>query len=115
MERPVSVTARNVTLDPRIEQIIHRRAAKLERFHPRLVGCSVVVEGPGRRRRSCGPYKLQIDLRVPGGAPLVINRQQSETLEEAVSGAFAAAERALEDFARQRRGDVKSKAGGAQA
>jgi len=108
MERPLNLIARGVELPRQVEEQIHARAAKLERFYPRLVGCSVIVEGPGRHHRRGGPYDVQLDLRVPGADPILISRQHQEELERAVDDAFDVATRRLEDLLRLQRGKIKS-------
>jgi uncharacterized protein (DUF2267 family) len=107
MERPVTITARHLALPLDLEAEIRDRAAGLERFYPRLIGCSVLVEGPGRRHRTGGPYEVRLDLRVPGAEPLSITRQHGERLEPAIAEAFDAATRQLEDLIRIQRGAVK--------
>lgn len=107
MERPVTITARQLALQPGIEAMIRKRAARLERFYPRLVACSVVVGGPGRHHRAGGPFEARLDLRVPGAEPLLITRQNGERLEPAIAEAFDAATRQLEDLIRIQRGAVK--------
>lgn len=108
MEKPLSVTTHHLDLPDSVEAAIRERAERLERFFPSLVGCSVLVEGPGRHHRKGGPFNVQIDLRVPGGDPLVVSRRSEKDLRAAVRGAFEAATRRLDDFARVQRGEVKT-------
>jgi hypothetical protein len=84
--------------------LILERASQLEHYYPRLVACTVLVEGPGEHHRNGGPFSVQIDLRVPGADPIVVNRQRGESLPVAVRESFDAARRRLEDFARLQRG-----------
>jgi ribosome-associated translation inhibitor RaiA len=107
MERPLNLIARGVELPPELAQEIHERAARLERFYPRLVGCSVVVEGPGRHHRRGGPYDVRLDLRVPGAEPILVNRQHQEGLARAIDDVFDVATRRLEDLQRLQRAEVK--------
>lgn len=107
MERPVDVTARSIDLPDSMRELVEERARRLERYYPELVGCSVTVEGPGRHRRTGGPFSVQLDLRVPNAEPIVVTRQRAEELPVAIRESFDAARRRLEDFARQQRGDVK--------
>lgn len=107
MERPLNLVTRGVHLGPRLEREIHRRAAKLERFYPRLVGCSVAVEGPGGRHLNGGPYEVRLDLRVPGAEPILVNRQSQEQLKRAIDEAFDVATRRLQDLLRVQRAQVK--------
>lgn len=107
MERPLNLTTRGVEMTPAIEAEIHRRVAALERFYPRLVGCTLAVEGPGRHHRRGGPYEVRLDLRVPGAEPIRVDRQEQDNLARALDEAFDVATRRLEDLQRLQRGDVK--------
>lgn len=115
MEKPVNVVSRGVALSPGIESEIRERVAQLERFYPRLIGCSVVVEGPGPRHQRGGPFDVQLDLRIPSREPILISRQHQERLERAIDDAFDVAVRRLEDLSRLQRGDVKEHAAPARA
>lgn len=108
MEKTLSITTHHLDLPAPVEAVIRERAGRLEHFFPSLVGCSVVVEGPGRHHRKGGPFNVRIDLRVPGGEPLVVSRKDGKDLKVAVHSAFEAAVRQLEDFARVQRGDTKT-------
>jgi cold shock CspA family protein/ribosome-associated translation inhibitor RaiA len=110
MERPLSLVTRGLALTPPVEDDIRTRVAALERFYPRLVGCTVFVDGPGRHHRRGGPYEVRLDLRVPGAEPILITRQQQERLERAVDEAFDVAARRLEDLQRVQRAEVKRRA-----
>jgi len=107
MERPLALSTRGVEMTPAIEEEIHRRVAALERFYPRLVGCSLAVEGPGLHHRQGGPYDVRLDLRVPDAEPIRIDQQRQEKLACALDGAFDVATRRLQDLLRLQRGEVK--------
>lgn len=112
MDMPVQVTFRNVDPSPAVEAEVLRRASMLERYHPRLQSCRVVVEAPHRHRRKGAPYRVLIDMVVPG-AELVVGRNPTEHAAHAdvyvaVRDAFRAARRELMDEVRRIRGDVKS-------
>jgi cold shock CspA family protein/ribosome-associated translation inhibitor RaiA len=107
MEKPLTITTHHLDLSAAAEAMIRERVLRLEHFYPELVGCSVIVEGPGRHHQQGGPFNVQLDLRVPGGEPLVVNRQNEEEVRIAVGRAFQAAGRQLEDFARLQRSEVK--------
>jgi cold shock CspA family protein len=51
---------------------------------------------------------VHIDIKIPGGGELVVNRAQNEDIYVAIRDAFNAASRQLEDHVRVQRGDVKS-------
>jgi len=96
MELPLTITAHEVTLPEPLEAAIREKASKLEKVNGRLIACHVTVEGPGRHHRNGGPYKVRIDLSVPG-SELVINQKESSDLTLVVRDAFDAARRRLEE------------------
>ncbi|HXG52435.1 MAG TPA: HPF/RaiA family ribosome-associated protein [candidate division Zixibacteria bacterium] len=135
MKIPLQITFRNMPPSEAIESHIREKAAKLESFYDRIMGCRVVVEAPHRRHHKGKAYLVRIDLTVPGGE-LVVNREPThleaekpEPLEPpekelaecreptreaahedpyvAIRDAFNAAARKLQDFARRQRGKVK--------
>jgi ribosome-associated translation inhibitor RaiA len=107
MDRPLQLSTHGTELTDEARSLIEEEAKRLERFYPRLVGCSVAVRGPGNRHRSGGTFSVHIDLRVPNADPIIVNRQEAPDLEAAIRRSFDAAQRRLEDFARVQRGEVK--------
>jgi cold shock CspA family protein/ribosome-associated translation inhibitor RaiA len=126
---PLQVTFRNVEPLPAMELKIRSEAAKLETFYERIMGCRVSIESPHRHHREGSPYHVRIDLTVPGGE-LVVKHEPSlrtrarrlgetamkkhseardphKNLRQAISNAFKAAARRLQDYARRQRGDIK--------
>lgn len=108
MEKPLSIRAQDVQLSDRDEARIRRRAEELEKFYPRLVGCSVAVEGPGGPRNGDRGFRVALDLRVPGADPLIVNRRRCERLDLAIGDAFDVATRRLDEFGRVQRGETRS-------
>jgi cold shock CspA family protein len=106
MQLPLQITARDISLSAAAESNIRAKAADLETYYDGIMGCRVVVEGPGRHHRK-GPFTVCIELSVPG-TELVVDRQADEDLYVAIRDAFDAARRRLEDYARRQRGAVKS-------
>jgi cold shock CspA family protein len=127
---PVQITFRNVASTKEIEEGITARAQKLEKFYSPITSCRVVVDAPARHRQKGYLFHIRIDLTVPEGE-IVLNRaptlyprerdigderprKELETrserkhLEVAISEAFHAARRRLQDHARRRRLDVKA-------
>ena len=43
MQTPLQITAHDLTLADAVETDIREKAAKLERYYPRLISCHVVV------------------------------------------------------------------------
>ena len=106
MDLPVQLTLRNLAHSATLEEVVRERAAWLERYHPHLVSCRVVVEQAGRHAKKGRQFVVRIDLKVPG-AEVAVDHQHDGDIAVAVREAFAAARRRLEDTARVRRGDVK--------
>lgn len=107
MQIPLNLTTRRVELPPALDDLIRRKVEKLERFSDRLIRCDVVVEGPGERHESGGPYDVRLDISVPG-SELVVTKRSAETLRGAIESAFDAAERQVEEYSRKQRGEVKT-------
>ena len=94
MQIPLQIAARNLDLTTGDQNLIRRRAHKLESFHDRITACRVLVETPERRRREGRAYVVHIDLTLPGGE-LVVKRRPKPELTAAIQGAFDAAARQL--------------------
>ena len=109
MEMQLTIISRNLTLDGSVEGHIRERAERLNHFPGRILGCRVVVEGPGPHHKH-GPLKVAVELKVPG-PNIRVNRQSDEDLFLAIREAFDAAGRRLEDSVRRRRGFVKAHGG----
>jgi cold shock CspA family protein len=113
-----------------IEELIRAGAAKLGALYSQLVGCRVMVEIPHRHHKKGSPYHVRIDLTVPQGE-IIVKREPSlsararqlgereirknaevqiphKDLRFAISDAFKAAARRLQDYARRQRGDIKT-------
>jgi ribosomal subunit interface protein len=106
----------NLSPSDAIETKIRQHIAKLEKFSDRLSDCRVVVEVPHRHHHQGNIYHVQINLTFPG-EKLIINRQPPgqqahEDLDLAIRDAFESAERQLKEYTQQRRGEIKTHAGG---
>ena len=112
MKLPLQVKYRNLEPTPAIESAIRRQAMKLDRLHPRIVSCRVLIEWPHHhRRRNVGEYRVQVDVTVPG-AELIANRAShkkvvKENLYVALREAFHTAGRELHDKRCRQSGRVK--------
>jgi len=109
---PLQITFSNMTPSDAIRERIEELAARLDRFHDRIMSCRVVVRAPNRRQRSGRLYHVSIDLTLPGHE-IAINRdpprdQSHEDVYVAIRDAFNALVRRIEDATRERRGDVKT-------
>lgn len=112
LELEPQITFRNIASSPAIEENVRQHLAKLERFHKHIISCRVTIEAPHRHHHKGQLYQVTIDLSVPGGE-LLANRGSDkdhahEDVYVAIRDAFQALRRQLEQFARKRRGDVKT-------
>lgn len=92
--------------------MIRERAAKLERFHDRIVRCHVIVDVPHRHHHKGRLYAVHVDVTTPTGE-VAASRSPTDDhshrdLNTAVRDAFDTVVRQLEDEVRYRRGDVKT-------
>jgi ribosomal subunit interface protein len=108
MQFPVHIIFRNCQGSDAVRKYIEERAARLETFCGDILSCRVVVE---KQHRHGDRYHVQIDLKAPR-KEIVISRDPAKDKTQtdvyvAIGDAFHALTRKLEDFVRERRGDVK--------
>jgi ribosomal subunit interface protein len=111
MQIPLEITFRDMPPSEAVEARVRGRAAALERFHPRVTGCRVVLEAHHRHHRQGRLYHVAIHLVLPEGE-IAVTRDPAahhahEDIYVAVRDAFDALERRLQDRARRLRGAVK--------
>jgi len=126
---PVQITFRNLNGSPKLEELIHSEASKLENFYDRISSCRVVVEKP-QRATSGKLFHVRIDLGLPRGELVVKHaptlhgalqdtqtersRKEAESVllyktpERAIREAFSQMKRQLQDYRRRQEGAVKS-------
>jgi ribosomal subunit interface protein len=106
------VTFRDMPHSDALDAYARARAAKLDTFSERIIGCQITIESPHRRRHTGRQFRVTVDLAVPGAEIVVshapADRLANEDAYAAIDRAFDQAGRRLEDYARRKRGDVKS-------
>jgi ribosomal subunit interface protein len=112
MQTPLEIRFHQMDPSPAIEARIRAKAADLERFSNQITSCRVVVEKDHRHHHKGNLFRVRIDLGVPG-KELVANRKgpkdhAHEDIQVAISDAFNALTRQLEDHVRTRRGKTKA-------
>lgn len=112
MQTPVQIVFRGMDSSPTLEAKINAKSKKLEQYHDRITSCRVVVEAPHRHSRKGKLYVITIDVTIPG-AELVVNtekrhHQSHEDVYVALRDAFNAMTRQLEDYTREKNGQVKT-------
>ena len=95
MQIPLQITLRNIAKSEAVELAIRKRVEKLDRFHPKIVSCRVVVEIPSRHKQQGKEFVVRLDITVPG-SEIVITHDHHEDLYAALHDAFHAAQRRLE-------------------
>ncbi len=105
------ISFRNLEPGEEIKQRIDEEVRRLEKFYGGIIGCKVMVEVPHHRHRTGDRYRVRIDLTVPGRELVVSrdpgNNDESTNLPAAITAAFDAMQRQLEDYVRRRRGLTK--------
>lgn len=114
MQEPLRIAFRNIEPPIGAEDEVRNRLAELERFFDRIIACSVVVEAHHRHHHQGNLYHVRIELIVPE-REIVVRREPPEhhaheDLHVAIRDAFDAAQRQIQDHAREMRGDVKTHA-----
>lgn len=105
MQEP-QITYRGMETSPAMDARIRELVAKLEEFHPKITRCHVVVDELDRHKRKGNLFEIRIDLHVPG-REIVATRQQHEDPYVALTSAFDAMYRQLDEDIEIVRGEVK--------
>lgn len=108
MQIPLQITVRDMAHSAALDARIREKVAGLEHFHPRVTSCRVTVTESSRHHQQGRQFEVRIDIRVPGHAEIVANRQHDEDVYAALRDAFDSAKRQLEEAIREKRGDVKA-------
>jgi cold shock CspA family protein len=109
----LQVNFRDMVPPAGLKEMIHNKAAKLERFAPRIIGGRVVVEPAGKHHLNGNGnlFQVHIDITLPNDeivATRVPGRHaEYEDVAVAVHDAFDVVARQLEDHVRRQRGAVK--------
>jgi cold shock CspA family protein len=137
MQSELQITYRNIEPLQEIEELIRAEVTKLDNFYRQLMGCHATVELRHQHRRKGSRYNVTLHLTVPRGE-IVVKREPSlaadvrrlgeggikkdaevnaahKDLRVAITDAFNAAARRLQDFARRQRGNVKTHAPASEA
>jgi ribosome-associated translation inhibitor RaiA len=107
MQTPLTITSRGTTTSPSLEAAIQRWVERIERDYEDLQRCAVAIDAVNHGRHG-DRFQVRIDLHVPGIEIAISREPEHEDPYVAVADAFRAARRQLRDYARVRRGDIKS-------
>jgi ribosome-associated translation inhibitor RaiA len=111
MQVPIEITFRAMDPSPAVEDSIRAWVARLQHYYDRIERCSVVIEMPHRHHRTGNTFQVHLTLTVPERT-IAISRDPGRDLAHedvyvAISHAFHAARRQLQEHARVQRGEVK--------
>lgn len=105
------VLFRNIDHSPAVEEAVHKRVAKLERYSDQIHSLRVILEAPHNNHQKGKVYHVGVEAQIPNH-DLVVTRDQHdnhahEDIYVAVRDAFNALERRLkavqEKYEKQRR------------
>lgn len=113
MQIPIQITVRDMAHSEALDEHISAKAAKLEQYFSPITSCRVVIEAPHKHSRQGRQYVVRLDITVPG-QEIVVNHEHDEDVFVALRDAFDAAKRRLEDYARIRRGETRTRQAGAR-
>ncbi len=113
MQIPVQITVRDMAHSEALDEHISAKAAKLEQYFSPITSCRVVVEAPHKHSHQGRQFVVRLDITVPGNE-IVVNHEHDEDVYVALRDAFDAAKRRLEDYARIRRGETRTRQAGAR-
>jgi hypothetical protein len=113
---PIDVRFRSIRPSPAIQAIARERANNLERFHPRISSCRVMVEAAHQQHMKGSVYRVRLDITVPGREIVASSELPPHSaygdVFVALHRAFDEARRELQDDLRRRRGYVKTRQAG---
>jgi ribosomal subunit interface protein len=98
---PVTITIRDTPKSTFLDDFINKKAEKLTQLNQRITSCKVVIDMPQKHKHQGKLFRASIALNVRG-KELVVNRKLDEDVYIAVTYAFDAIERKLEDYGHRR-------------
>jgi ribosome-associated translation inhibitor RaiA len=107
MQLPLQVSFRDMVPPAGLKEMIHNKAAKLERFASRIMGVRIVIEPAGKHHLNGNLFQVHIDITLPNDEIIAAREPghhgEYKDVGLAVHDAFDAVARQLEDHARRRR------------
>lgn len=113
MQVPTEIVFQNCQPSDALRAEIDRQVQRLEKFSGRITSCRVVVRVPETRHRHGDAFRIELRIALPQRRDVVVNRTHADEPEDehalvAISKAFSAAQRQIEDAMRDMRGQVKA-------
>lgn len=112
MQTPLQITFKDTQTSEFIEARIRERVDRLERYHPHIIGCRVVVEVPHKSPGSGKvPLGVAVEVEVPGKLLVAKGEEEMRELKgdrtAVINRVFEAMARQLEDQSQVSRREVK--------
>lgn len=112
MNVPLEISYRHVDKTEALESLIREKVEKLEDVCDHISSCRIAIEKPHENPSSGTPYRVRIDLRVPPGHELAVDKSpgqgtQYQPLENLIREAFDAARRQLIELNERQHSEVK--------
>lgn len=113
MQRPLEITFRDLDASDFVRKVVEERVGRLERFHPRIIGCRVVIEAPHRSAEGHNPpLGISVEVDIPDRPRIVAKDAEPQRSIKgdhlsAINRAFEAVERQLEELGDKQRREVK--------
>jgi ribosomal subunit interface protein len=114
LESPLQITFKDMDSSDFLESLVRERAARLERFHPNIISCRVVLEVPHRSAESGKTaVGVLVEVKVPGRNTIVAKdaeerRELKNDHTAAINRAFQAIERQLDHASQLQNRNVKA-------
>jgi ribosome-associated translation inhibitor RaiA len=93
MEIPLQITLRDMSRSDALAERIRADAAKLEKLHPRITNCRVVIEEDDRHHTRGRQFSVHIEARMPGREEAVSTLKHDADVYVALRDAFEAVHR----------------------
>lgn len=111
MNNPVQITFRNMDPSRALTEVIEERAARLDHYWNRIIGCRVAVEAPHRVNGHSPGYHVRLEISVPG-KDIVVGKEPSASMVHddvytAVNLVFDTAKRQLLRYAQKRKPNLR--------
>ncbi len=113
MQVPLEISYNNVEKTQSIDDLIHQESDHLEKICDYITSCRVAVEKPQEHQQSGNPYRVRIDITLPPGQEIIVDRNLGKDamhadLDTVVRESFGRAERQLKKLMAKQRDDVKT-------
>ena len=107
MQKPLTIAFRHIAASEAIEELIRKRANRLERICKDIEHCIVRVEAAKNHAVRGFPFAVRIELHVPGKSIVVTSASEMHHANvdayAAIRRSFDSVERRLEDYSRIQR------------